>query len=194
MTLTCESEPAGHELVRRLAQFRHELNAAGDAPSRAGLERLIHRAEDLGLREDDVAEELAHLRACIDAIDLQERLSRGEFPSADAPDPTTAGEVCYFVCVVRFGRRRADQFGHLVLTSAFLKFRGALDVSVAWGEIPLVRRDSRDLVVTLQDSRRVLRFSCHSHSEAAQAGVLAEHLAQAARVEPAGPAGYHVSL
>lgn len=194
MTLPRESERAGQELLRRLAQFRHELHAAGDAPARTVLERLMHRAGDLGLREDEVAEELAQLRACIDAIDLQERLSRGEFPSAKPPDTAAPGETCYFACAVRFGRRRADQFGHLVLSSACLKFRGALDVSVAWGEIASVRRDAREVLVALQESRRVLRFSCHSHTEAAQAGVLAEHLARAARVESTGPAEYQASL
>jgi hypothetical protein len=194
MTLPHESEHAGQELGRRLAQFRHELVAAGDAPARAVLERLIRRADDLGLREDEVAEELAQLRACIDALELQERLSRGEFPSAELPDRAAPGETCYFVCAVRFGRRRADQIGHLVLTNAWLKFRGALDVSVGWGEIASVRRAARDVIVALQDSRRVLRFSCHSHMEAARAGVLAEHLARAAHVEPAGPPEYQASL
>ena len=194
MTLPHESERAGQELIRRLAQFRHELPAAGDAPSRAVLERLVRRADDLGLREDEVAEELAQLRACIDALDLREGLSRGEFPSAELSDPVAPGEACYFVCAVRFGRRRADQFGHLVLTNASLRFRGALDVSIGWGEIASVRRNARDVIVALQDSRRVLRFCCHSHMEAARAGVLAEYLAQAARDESAGPAAYHATL
>ena len=194
MTLPPESERAGQELIRRLAQFRHEVLATGDAPSRAELERLIGRAGELGLREAEVSEDLERLRACLGAIGLQERLSRGEFPSAEPPAPIAPGDVCHFVCAVRFGRRRNDQFGHMVLTSGRLGFRGALDVNVAWAEIISVRRDGRDLLVGLQDSRRILRFACHTQVEAAEAGVLAEHLAQLARTRTPGPAEYHASL
>jgi hypothetical protein len=179
MTLPRESERAGHELVRRLAQFRHELHAIGDAPSHAALDRLVLRAKELGLRDEEVAEDLAQVRACADAIALKAQLARGEMPAADPLDPLPPGDACYFVCPVRFGRRRSDQFGHLVLTSGRLHFRGALDLSVAWSEVAQVRRDGRDIVLSLQDSRRVLRFSCQSLREAVRGGVLAEHLASA---------------
>jgi hypothetical protein len=193
MTLPRPSERAGRELTRRLAQFRHELTAAGDAPSRATLERLIERVAELGLHEDEVAEDLAPLRACIEAVDLEARLARGEQPVVEASDALAPGDSCHFLCAVRFGRRRADQFGHLVLSSGWLKFRGALDVSVAWSEIASVRRDRRELMIALQDSTRVLRFSCHSHSEAARAGVIARHLAHAARTDLTQAAAYHAT-
>lgn len=195
MTLPRRSERAGHELVRRLAQFRHELNAIGDAPTRADLERLIARARELGLRDDNVGEELAQIRACMEALDLKARIARGDVPTVQAPDPLAPGDVCHFVCPVRFGRRRSDQFGHLVLTAGWLKFRGALDVSVAWSEVASVRRDGRDVIVALQDSRRVLRFSCHSLGEAVHGGVIAEYLAHAAHADsaPRSPA-YHASI
>lgn len=187
MTLPTQSERAGQELVRRLAQFRHELNAIGDTPTRAMLERMILRASELGLRADEVGDELQQLRACVEALDMQSRLERGDLPVADSLDPLPPGDTCHFICPVRFGRRRSDQFGHLLLTSGWLKFRGALDVSVSWAEVASLRRDGRDLVVSLHDSRRMFRFSCHSFGEAATGGVIAEHLAQAARVEdPAG--------
>lgn len=193
MTLPRQTERAGQELVRRLAQFRHELNAIGDSPSKATLEGLLRRAQELGLREDEVTDELAQLQACLEALDLKDRLARGEFPAAKPMDPLPPGDLCHFVCAVRFGRRRSDQFGHLVMTTGWLKFRGSLDVSVAWSEVVGVRRDGREIIVRLQDSRRVLRFSCHSYSEAARGGVLAEHLALASRVavppdEPEYPA------
>lgn len=195
MTLPSPSERAGRELARRLAQFRHELNAAGDTPTRAALDRLLHRAAELELGEEHVGEELAQIRASLEAVDLQARLARGELPVADAPDPPAPGDVCHFACAVRFGRRRSDQFGHVVLTSGWLKFRGALDVSVAWSEVARVGRDGREIVVALQDSRRVLRFTCHSLPEAARGGVIAEHLARAAREETrAVPASYQASL
>jgi hypothetical protein len=195
MTLPRQSERAGQELVRRLAQFRHELNAIGDTPSAEALERMIARAKELGLKEDEVSEELAQIRACLEALDLKTRLARGEVPIAESLDPLPAGDACHFTCPVRFGRRRSDQFGHLVLTSGWLKFRGALDVSVAWSEVASVRRDGREILIRLQESRRVLRFSCHSHGEAARGGVLAEYLATAARVEEARAASeFHASV
>jgi hypothetical protein len=184
MTLPRERQLAGQELLRRLALFRHELNAVGNAPSRRELEALVTRAAELGLRDEEVSDELAQIRASADAIDLKERLDRGDLPTAEALDPMQSGNVCHFVCPVRFGRRRSDQFGHLVLTAAWLKFRGPLDVTVAWNEVSTVRRDGREIVVGLQDSRRVLRFSCQSFSEAATGGAIADHLARAGRPEP----------
>jgi hypothetical protein len=50
------------------------------------------------------------------------------------------------------------------------------------------------LIVGLQDSRRMLRFSCHTFDEAARGGVIASELArlaaEAARA-PAPSAPYH---
>jgi hypothetical protein len=118
---------------------------------------------------------------CSDATELADRLRRGDLPRATAPDPLPPGDECHFVTPVRFGRRRADQYGHLVLTSGWLKFRGTLDLSVTWSEVGDVRSAAREVVVTLQDSRRLLRFCCHSESEAERGVVIAQHLAQSAR-------------
>jgi hypothetical protein len=194
MTLPREPERAGQEMVRRLAQFRHELHAMGDIPSRAALDRLLLRARELGLRDEEIAEELAQIRACADALDLQAQLARGEMPIVDPPDPLAPGDDCHFVAPVRFGRRRSDQFGHLVLTGGWLKFRGALDISVAWSEVSSVRRDGREILVGLQDSRRVFRFSCQSLAEAANGGVIAGHFSQAARAGIDPSPQYHAPM
>jgi hypothetical protein len=113
--------------------------------------------------------------------DLVARLRGGELPKAKAPDPLAPGDECHFVTPVRFGRRRADQYGHMVLTSGWLKFRGTGDVSVAWSEVAEVQRARREIVVSLRDSRRLLRFSCHSEAEAERGVLLAQHLAQSAQ-------------
>jgi hypothetical protein len=193
MTLPREPERAGQELLRRLAQFRHELHAIGDAPSRAALDGLMRRARELGLEHNEVAEELAQLQASAIAVEVKADLARGNLPTTDPLDPLAPGDTCHFVCPVRLGRRRADQFGHLVLTGAWLKFRGALDVNVAWAEVAEVRRDGREIVIDVQDSRRVLRFCCHSLAEAARGGVIAEHLAHVARADTNRPP-YHASV
>jgi hypothetical protein len=114
-------------------------------------------------------------------IELAARLQRGELPRVTAPDPLAPGDECHFVSPVRFGRRRADQYGHMVLTSGWLKFRGAVDVSVAWSEVADVQRARREIVVSLRDSRRLLRFSCHSEAEAARGALIAQHLTQSAQ-------------
>jgi len=188
-----ESEPGGPH-VRRLAQFRHELRRLAESPSRDALERMLARAGELGLGHNDVGEELSDFRACLEAVEVQTQLERGQLPVVDCLEALPPGDACHFISPVRFGRRRADQFGHLLLTSGWLKFHGALDVSVAWSEIASVRRDGRDLIVSLHDSRRVLRFSCHSLAEGAVGGVIAEHLVRAARSEPSGPPAFHASV
>lgn len=112
--------------------------------------------------------------------ELLANLRRGELPKVKALDPLAPGDECHFVTPVRYGRRRVDQYGHVVLTTGWLKFRGTIDVSVAWDEIRTVQRTGRELVVSLRDSRRLLRFSCHSDGEAARGALIAEHLAQSA--------------
>ena len=122
-----------------------------------------------------------------EATQLATRLRRGEVPTAKAPDPLAPGDQCHYVTPVRFGRRRNDQYGHLVMTGGWLKFRGTLDLSISWSEVADVQRAFREVVVFLQDSRRLLRFSCHSEAEAACGVVLAQHLAQSARTHTADP-------
>src|SRR5262245_2302631 len=188
-----EPEPAS-PYVRRLAQFRHELRTLAGNASRAALERMLLRASELGLAPNDVDEELSDIQACLQAVDVQTQIERGELPVVDCPETLPPGDACHFASPVRFGRRRADQFGHLLLTTGWLKFRGALDVSVAWSEVRSVRRDGRDLVVSLHDSRRMLRFSCHSLAEAAVGRVIAEHLVRVADGEPSGSPAFHASV
>jgi hypothetical protein len=189
MTLPSHAERAGQELARRLAEFRHELNAIGDQPARATLERLLQHARTLNLGDDEIGEELAQIRASLEAVDVQAKVEGGELPVVASLDPIAPGDTCHFLCPVRFGRRRADQFGHLLFTSGWVKFRGALDLSVSWSEVASVRRDGRELIVSLHDSRRVLRFACHSLTEAATGGVIAQHLARAACIEGPSPRG-----
>jgi hypothetical protein len=184
ITLPARAAGAGAELARRIGQFRHEVNTVGDRPARADLERLLRLAQELELREAEVANEFTRIRASLAAVALRESIARGEWPLATSPDPLPPGHVCHFMSPVRFGRRRADQYGHLVLTSGWLKFRGALDMSVAWSEVAAVQRADRELIVMLQRSKRVLRFSCQTVNEAACGGVIAELLSQLAQQEP----------
>jgi hypothetical protein len=140
---------------------------------------------DGSLRSDDSA-----------TTELAARLERGELPRVKAPDPLAPGDECHFVTPVRFGRRRADQYGHMVLTSGWLKFRGTVDVSVAWSEVADVQRARREMVVSLRDSRRLLRFLCHSEGEAARGVLLAQHLTQSAQPATADsdPSFHHAAL
>ena len=62
-------------------------------------------------------------------------LERGDLPAVKPPDPLAPGDTCHYMAPVRFGRRRSDQYGHLVLTGGWLKFRGTGDVSVSWSEV-----------------------------------------------------------
>jgi hypothetical protein len=197
MTLPTRPEHAGAELARRLGQFRHELNTLGDRPTRADLESLLARARELELRDDEIAAELAQIRASIETLDVASEIGRTTLPVVASTEPLAPGDLCHFETAVRFGRRRSDQFGHLSLTTGWLKFRGALDVSVAWSEVADVQRAGTDLILSLQASTRVLRFACHSEGDAARAAVLAQHLAARARPRDASSssqAPYHVSL
>jgi hypothetical protein len=196
MTLPSRSERAGAELARRLGQFRHQMNTVGDHPTQADLESLLALARDLELRDEEISDEVAQIRASLGALDLASKLAQDALPVVASIEPLAPGDVCHFVTPVRFGRRRSDQFGHLSLTSGWLKYRGGVDISVAWTELADVQRAGRDIIFSLHDSKRVLRFSCNAVGEAAQAGVLAQHLITISKpraTEPA-PASYHASL
>jgi len=196
LTLPSRSERAGAELTRRLGQFRHEVNAVGDAPTRRELETLITRARELDLRDSEIAAELAQIHASLDALELATRLEHDDLPVVHSDEPLAPGDLCHMATPVRFGRRRSDQFGHMLLTSGWLKFRGSVDMSVAWTEVADVQRAGREVIVSLQESNRVVRFTCHGMTEAARAGILAQYLANSAgpRHVEQDPAPHHAAL
>jgi hypothetical protein len=152
------------------------VRGAGRQADRPSLLRLIERARELGLRDEEILLELHEIRVALGALDYAERLAIDGLPIVPSIDRLPAGELCHFATPVRFGRRRADQIGHVELTSGRLKFHGALDLSVVWSEITSIERDGRDIIVSLADSRRVLRFCCHSAEEAARGATVARHL------------------
>jgi hypothetical protein len=166
------------DLDCRLDSFRREIRAIGSQPARADLERLLTVAHDLRLREEELRDELAELRAGLETLDFAERLARDGLPIVEALEQLPPQELAHFVTPVRFGRRRTDQCGHLELTSDRLRFRGALDVSVVWSEVAAVARAGHQILVSLATSRRVLHFSCYATTEAARGTLIAQHLAQ----------------
>lgn len=186
LTPGSDDEPAAAaaaqaELARRLGRFRHELHQLGNPPARADLERLLALAKEFELRDEVIREELAEIGAAFDALELAERMAAGNVPVVLSLGLLPPGEQCHFITPVRFGRRHTDQVGHLELTSGWLKFHGALDLSVVWTEVADVQRAGRDIVVRLADSRRLLRFHCHAIGEAARGAVITAHLARSAR-------------
>jgi hypothetical protein len=96
----------------------------------------------------------------------------------------TAPEECHFVTPVRFGRRKTDQAGHLVMTTSWLKFQGRVDLSVSWADVSGVQHEKDSVVVALHDTRRVLRFCCGGDDEAARGATVARHLAEIAHSDP----------
>ena len=175
--LTSGGTPAvATEGAARLGTFRHEVRRAGRQADRPILLGLIERARELGLNDEDIRSELTEIRVALDALDFGDRLALEGPPVVPSVARLPAGEHCHFATPVRFGRRRADQIGHVELTSSWLKFHGALDMSVVWSEVAGVERDGRDILVSLMESRRVLRFCCHSAEEAARGTSVARYL------------------
>jgi hypothetical protein len=123
----------------------------------------------------------AECRAAAEALQLAEQIAREGPPIVACFGRLPRGESCHFVTPVRFGRRRADHFGHLELTSSWMRFHGALDMSIIWSEVASVERSGHDIVISLADSTRQFRFHCDALHEAARGVVVASHLANAAR-------------
>jgi hypothetical protein len=146
--------------------------------SRETLERLLARARALAIDEDLLVE----VRARLTAGNVQARIAERGLPRVTSLHPLPSGDHCHFLSPVRFGRRRTDQHGHLALTTGWVRFHGALDLSVAWGEIAAIERVHRELSIALHDSRRLLRFWCPTVEDAATAEATARALV--ARAQP----------
>ena len=95
-----------------------------------------------------------------------------------------ASDACHHRASVRFGRRRTDQVGHLLLSTDWLTFQGRVDLHVSWTDIATVQQAGDDLIVSLHDSRRLLRFCCAGSEDAARAAAIGRHLADLAHVDP----------
>jgi hypothetical protein len=108
--------------------------------------------------------------------------------SLQTADVTGDDHRCHLATPVRFGRRRTDQVGHLLLASGWLQFRGTVDLNIPWAEVAGVACEGLDLVVSLYGTRRILRFGCQTESDASRATVTASHLADLAQSDPLQPA------
>lgn len=165
--------------TRALTQFRAAIAALGEHPTRGELENALKLAHSLGLRQDEIAAELTQIHAALRAIDLRDHLTAGRLPVVDCRQPLPPHEMCHYTAPARFGRRKSDHFGHLLLTSAALMFRGSLDVRLPWAEVAAVRRDGCDLMITVRANvHEGYRFCCQTMDEAVSAGVLADYLTQ----------------
>jgi hypothetical protein len=175
-TLPSAAERAQGHLSNRLARFRHAVNAVGDAPTRPQLEAVLALVHQLDLPPDTIAVDVERVRASLSALTLVEDIATGQLPIVPTVASPTTGTVCHFRASVRFGRRRSDEFGQLMMTPAHVSFHGTTDVSVAWSDVTGVQRAGGDLILTLANGRPCLRFACDSVDQAARAGVIADHL------------------
>lgn len=99
-------------------------------------------------------------------------------PAGDlTSDRTRPSDAVEFVAIVRFGRRKSDQFGHLELTESRLTFHGAVDVSIAWSEVARIEEGETEIVVHLRGSGRALRFLCQSADDARRGAAIAGRFA-----------------
>src|SRR5687768_8622957 len=105
------------------------------------------------------------------------QIQYGRAEGATSPEtPVTAlppaPDACHHRAPVRFGRRRTDQVGHLLMSTDWLTFQGRVDLHVPWTDIATVQQAGDDLVVSLHDSRRLLRFCCAGPEDAARAAAV----------------------
>ena len=183
--LTPAATAGSVDVAMRVGRFRHELQLLRNPPTRADLYRMLEMAHELLLPEEMISDELAEIRASLDGFDLADEIARHGPPVVASVRALPADESCHFATPVRFGRRRSDQIGHLELTSGWLKFHGALDISIVWAEVATLERSRRDIVVSIRGRRRVLRFCCHAIGEAVRGAAVGKYLLNAARMKDA---------
>ncbi len=181
MTVPSPEDDSGEELAVLLGRFRHAVDAIGDAPTREQMDEVLTLARTLGLREEDIIDEVARVRASMVAAALRDEIAVGRMPVVQIESSLPPGDVCHFAAPVRTGRRRTDQAGRLLLTSSWLKFSGTNDLSIAWTQVDEVERSGNDLVVSVGDRSRGCRLSFPTLEDAARCGVIAAHLSQLAQ-------------
>ena len=185
LALTSRATEGRTDTAIRVGRFRRELFSLHNAPERADLERMLRMARELQLGDDTIGDELTEIRASLEALDLADEIARLGPPVVASVRPLPADDSCHFATPVRLGRRRFDQIGHLELTGSWLKFHGALDVSIVWAEVADVERVGRQIVVSLGARRRVFRFCCHAIGESVRGAVVGKYLVNSARMKEA---------
>jgi hypothetical protein len=70
------------------------------------------------------------------------------------------------------------------MSTDWLKFQGRVDLHVSWGEVASVQQAGDDLIVSLHETRRQLRFCCAGAEDAARATAVGRHLAELAHADP----------
>ena len=99
--------------------------------------------------------------------------------SASMPDAE-----CHFIAPVRFGRRKTDQVGHLVLSDTGIAFHGSVDLAVPWSDTLRVEHRDVHIVIVLKGRAKTLRFCCQTADDARRGAAIADHLAALAQSEP----------
>jgi hypothetical protein len=70
------------------------------------------------------------------------------------------------------------------MTTSRLKFQGTVDVNVPWTDVADIQHAECDVVVSLRDNHRLLRFCCRDADEALRAITIARHRADVAHSAP----------
>jgi hypothetical protein len=166
---------------RHLEAFRAEIDAAAAAGDRARLQALLGRPAQLGLADEDAALECEHVAGLLAALDLRERLARGDPPEViQTAHRAIAGETCHFIAPASFPDGLMDQGGKLFLTNRRVLYLGHSTSSADWRHVREVRDHERDMFLTVEPLD-LLRFRLNSYVDALRAVELARHLAAAAR-------------
>jgi len=168
---------------RHLTTFRAEIDAAATSGDRVRLEALQDRPAQLGLTDEDAALECEHVTGLLAALDLRERLERGDQPEViQTTHRAVAGESCHFIAPASFPDGLMDRGGKLFLTNQRALYLGQSTRAAAWSQVTGVRDHERDIILTVQPLD-LLRFRCSSYVDTLRAVELARYLSRSA---PAG--------
>jgi hypothetical protein len=165
---------------RHLAALQAEIDAAAASGDRARFEALRARPAQLGLTDEDAALEVEHVAGLLAALDVRDRLARGEPPEVI---PTThravAGEACHFIAPASFPDGLMDRGGTLFLTNRRVLYLGQTTRSAPWSQVTGVRDHERDVILSVQPLD-LLRFRCNTYVDTLHAVELARHLSRTA--------------
>jgi hypothetical protein len=169
-----------------LLKFRTEIDAAAERDATTGswpglqnglLGRLVERAGELVLTEDDGAVELEMLDGYQQLVDLAQSVERGGLPVVETQHRVIVGETCRFSApATRFAESTdADATsGRVFLTDRRVVFLGPSVISGFWPSFAVIGRSGRDLL--LSSATRRLQFRFNTFADAMRAAWLSDRL------------------
>lgn len=159
---------AEKELQRRLSGFQAEFTDAEAALNSERCQKLLSRPGELGLRDDEVAGEIALLESYADYFDFADPLEANGNKLSAVPghERVVGDDSCFYAVPAFLDKRGPDENGQLYLTDKRVLFLGSSLTAFPWKKVAHAERHNHALTVQRNDRQTPYEFTFNSLGEA----------------------------